>query len=508
MARPSLQARCAGLAIPLFSLRGRRDAGIGEILDLVPLLQWAAGFGQRVVQLLPINETGPGEASPYNALSAFAIDPLYLSVHAIAGAPPVGAVGPRDGVLPRDAIRAAKLGALAAAFVAFRRTRSSPEWRRFRRFSAAQRHWLDDYVLYRALRERQGAESWEHWPAELRQRQPAALTAAAAALQPRLEFLRFVQWRAAEQWGAVRRAARQCGVWLKGDLPFVISRDSADVWARQDEFDPDYSVGAPPDDFSASGQSWGLPMYRWPRVRATDFAWWRLRVRQASALYDLFRIDHIIGFFRTYAIANDGRRRGFVPADESAQREQGEAFLRAVLEDSSAALPVAEDLGSVPAWVRAVLHQLGIPGYKVFRWERDPHQYRDPRQYDPLSVATTGTHDTDTLVEWWAGLAADERAQVLALLGSEPEREAAAAMPLPHAALLERLYQAGSAFVIVPLQDLLGWRDRINVPATPSHQNWNWRLPLAVEELAGDAAVNAATATVAGLLKAAGRSWQ
>lgn len=491
--------------MPLFSLRNRRDAGVGEILDLIPLVRWGASFGQRVVQLLPINETAPGEASPYNALSAFAIDPLYISLHAVRDAPPIVAAAPEDRRLPRESIRATKMASLARAFEAFAQARASSRWRRFERFRKQQGEWLEDYALFRALKDEQALGSWEGWPLPLRDRDPDALMQARRVLAERIDVLCFAQWVAAEQWAKVRRAAQACRVWLKGDLPFVISRDSADVWAHQDEFDPQCSVGAPPDEFSATGQSWGLPMYDWERIRANDFSWWRRRARQARELYDMFRIDHIIGFFRTYSIPDDpARERGFVPLGEAAQREQGESFLRAVIEASEGALPIAEDLGTVPDWVRQTLHRFGVPGYKVFRWERRDSVYFDPRDYDAISVATTGTHDTDSLVEWWRGLSSDERDNALAALGIDPSPSAEMTSAL-HREVLGRLYQAGSAFVILPLQDLFRWTERINVPGTPSPENWNWRLLRPVEDLAADPAVQETTRTLRQLVRAAQR---
>ena len=507
MPRPSVNQRCAGFVVPLFSVRSARDAGIGEILDLVPLLQWGASFGQRVVQLLPINETAPGEASPYNALSAFAIDPVYLSVHAVPHAPPVSAVAPSGARLPREAIRDAKLRALAAAFEHFQREHRDRGPRSLGAFVDANRDWLDDYALFHALKEEHEFAPWEQWPAALRARSPAALARAARRFGHRIEFLRYVQWLAARQWTKVHRAAAAAGVWLKGDLPFVLGRDSVDVWVRQDEFDSAYSVGAPPDDFSSTGQSWNLPLYDWPRVRMEDFAWWRRRASHAATFYDLFRIDHIIGFFRTYAMPVDpALPPRFVPDTEPAQREQGEAFLRAMIDASNGARPMAEDLGTVPDWVRQCMHRLGVPGYKVFRWEREHDRYRDPRSYDPLSVATTGTHDTDTLVEWWAGLDAEERTRVLVALRIESTTDQPGLSPGLREQMLARLYKAGSAWVIVPIQDLFGWRDRINVPATPSHLNWNWRMPVTIEHLADDPAIARATAAIAAAVAAAGRS--
>jgi 4-alpha-glucanotransferase len=371
----------------------------------------------------------------------------------------------------------------------------------------SNRDWLDDYTLYRALMEQEGIASWERWPVPVRQRDPVVLATAARRLARRMDFLRYVQWIAAVQWAHVRHHAAVCGVWLYGDLPFAVSRDSADVWAHRDQFDLEYTIGTPPDDFSVAGQSWNLPLYHWAHMRTGSFAWWRRRVRQASAMYELFRIDHIVGFFRTYAIPqNTGHQGRFVPADTDDQMDQGRAFLRAVLAEAEGAMPIAEDLGTVPDWVRQTLREFGIPGYKVLRWERPEERYIDPRTYEPSSVATTGTHDTDNLADWWAGLPCDERGEILTTLRIPQPADSLALTPSLREQIIGRLYEAGSHFVIVPIQDLFGWPGRINIPSTPSQQNWNWRLPIPVERLSEDQALQDQTAALRRLVVNAGRA--
>ena len=495
-------SRLAGVAVPLFSLRGEYDDGNGTIPDLTAFVDWLERWHHRVVQLLPINEASPKEASPYNAISAFAIDPTYISVRQLpdlldsAAARTwreSGPVAQRFAALRRDRHRhrqlayALKLHLLDLAFQQFRSSATAERQARFEAFCRTQSWWLEDYALFRALKERFNWASWEQWPAALRRRDAAALRQAAADERRRIHFAQYLQWLASEQWEQVRSHARQRGVLIKGDLPFVCSRDSADVWAHQELFDLSSSAGAPPDAFSESGQAWGLPLYDWAALRRSRFAWWRRRARHARELYDVFRIDHLVGLYRTYGIPmGEGGTPGFVPPNQEDQLAQGRDLLQALLDEvRGEAAIVAEDLGVVPAWVRESLAELDIPGYKIFRWERSDGSYIDPRRYSPLSLATTGTHDTDTLVEWWNTLAESERSAVIACLEQNDLTLAddPTLAPELHLALLGRLYEAASVLTVLPIQDLFGWRERINTPGTVNRRNWSYRVPVCTPEL-------------------------
>ncbi len=528
MVAPHQFPRAAGVALPLFALRGRHDAGTGEILDLIPFVDWLARWRQRVVQLLPINETAVGEASPYNTLSAFAIDPTYISAlqvpeivrsaaaQKLLHSRRVGAHMHRWRQVPerqRRGVYRLKLRLLELGFREFEQLPTSGDRAAaFSRFQQRNAWWIHDYALFRALKERRRWTSWETWPDALRGRDQQTLQRALAMLETRIRFFQYVQWIAAEQWNEVREHARKRGVLLKGDLSFVCGRDSADVWAHQELFDLSSSAGAPPDTFSATGQAWGLPLYNWAALRDSGYAWWRQRARQAGALYDLFRIDHVVGLYRTYAIpVRDGGTAGFVPPQETDQAAQGESVLAAILEEAGAAGVIAEDLGTVPSWVRESLTQLGIPGYKVFRWERHDGAYADPRSYPPLSVATTGTHDTDTLVMWWTALPHEERAAVLRSLDLTNAALGTQNSELPwtrdlHTRLLRRLYEAGSLLTIFPIQDLFGWRERINTPATTDRHNWSYRLPVETGKLDGVPEIRNRMALIRTMIGATGRS--
>src|SRR5581483_5995504 len=493
---PMTIPRVAGILIPLFSIRSRNDAGIGDIAALGPMVDLAVAMGNRAILLLPLDETAPGMASPYSALSLFAMDPIYIGIERLPGvaAEGVAEVRARLSGVPlseRVSIRGARLELVEAAFRHFEQRGEARERAAVEEFAERNRRWLDDYALFRALKERFNFVPWEEWPAELREREPQALDAARRAMAR--PVARFVYWQylAHRQWAEARAYANGHGVMLGGDLAFSPARDSAEVWARAELFDLERTVGAPPDAFNPKGQRWGLPAPRWERMRAGGFALLRERVHHARELYDFLRIDHVVGLYRTFSFDADGGGDGrFSPAQEPEQRAQGETIMRAVLDEADGAIVVAEDLGVIPPFVRASLAALGVPGYKVMRWEKSglstPEEaFVPPAEYPELSLATTGTHDTETLAVWWEDASADERAQMLRMLGRRVDGGSAATVPFTdvHDAILAALYAAPSRLVILPMQDLFGWRDRINLPGTVSPSNWSWRMPVAAEEM-------------------------
>jgi 4-alpha-glucanotransferase len=294
-----------------------------------------------------------------------------------------------------------------------------------------------------------------------------------------------------------------------GDVAFMVGGDSADVWAYQHAFRFDASVGAPPDSFSGTGQNWDLPVYRWDSSADEIGEWIAARARRNAALFDGYRIDHVVGFYRTYVIPSDGSTPSFLPPDESGQLAQGERTMRVFL-DSGARI-VAEDLGTVPDFVRASLRGLGIAGCKVLRWEREWSQparpFKDPARYPRLSVATTGTHDTETLVEWWENASVAERTLVakIPFFASRPLNVAGPCDTDTRDSLLEALCASSSDLLILPAQDVFGWRDRINVPGTVAEDNWTWRLPWAVDDLGGKLEAQARAETLAVWMRQYGR---
>ena len=466
------------------------------------MTRWLSAAGQRLLQLLPINEMPPGETSPYSALSAMAIDPQFISLDALEDFAAIGGETSLEAELrqrldaarlsPRidyRAVRQVKQVALRRAFAHFRQTEWAGGTRRasaFRAYAEQQAWWLDDYALFRAIHAQQDERAWTDWPEPLRTRDAGALATAREELAEDLLFRQYLQWIAGDQWGTARDRAG--GIALFGDLPFMVSGDSADVWARQDEFRLDASVGVPPDAFSETGQDWGLPVYRWEVFGERDFDWLRNRARRNADLYDGYRVDHLVGFYRTYFRPHAGGDPSFTPADEPSQRALGERVLGVFREPGSEI--IAEDLGVVPDFVRDSLAALAVPGYKVLRWERrwhDPGQpFKDPVEYPRLAVATSGTHDTEPMAIWWENAPREEREALLVVPSirdrlTPDERERMLAEPeLRHPmreALLEALFASGADLLILPVQDVFGWRDRINQPATIGEENWTWRLP-------------------------------
>jgi 4-alpha-glucanotransferase len=516
--------RQAGVLIPLFSIRTRAGWGVGEIADLAPFARWSASSGFRVVQVLPVMEVSRGQQSPYAALTAFALDPVYVALEAVED---FQAAGGRDALAAEeqrtlDEVRAApavqwnrvrelKRRALHLAFTHF----LEHEWKHrgerakeLERFAAEHASWLSDYALFVTLHdERFGGRSWTEWDDEpLRNREPHALEGARAALAERVLYHQYVQWQLDRQWKAARATANAAGVELMGDLPFMVAGDSADVWSRPFDFRLDARVGVPPDMFSATGQDWGLPVFRWDVMEGNGFAWFTERARRNADLYGLSRVDHVVGLYRTYYRTGDPASLGtFTPEDEPAQILNGE---RVISIFSKRARVIAEDLGTVPDFVRASLTRCGVPGYRVLRWEREwnePGQpFRDPPRWPRLSVATSGTHDTDTLADWWESLDRVEREAVLQIPGLAPLRARAPERfdePVRDA-ILDVLYGAGSDLVLLPLQDVLGLRERVNVPGTVTDDNWTYRMPMGLDALAADLPT---AARLMGLARRSGR---
>ncbi len=499
--------RQAGVLLPLFSIRSSADWGVGEIPDLVPWARWCAAAGFSAAQVLPVNEASRGQNSPYAALSAFAIDPVYVGVGALEDFEAVGGVSAlsREDAALLERVRAAPgvhwqevRGLKHRAFdLAFRRFERDEWGRRSTRalsleeFARQEGAWLDDYALFVAIHDgEQGGRPWTDWPAPLRDRDAGALAAARARLSRAVLFHTWVQWQAEEQWHAARAAANRAGVELAGDLPFMVATDSADVWARRADFRLDARVGVPPDAFSATGQDWGLPVYRWDVMEQDGFRWLTERGRRMADLYGLYRVDHVVGLYRTYYFPNDGTAPAFVPIGEEAQTRNGERVLGIL---AQGARVIAEDLGTVPDFVRASLVRIAVPGFRVLRWERhwrDPGQpFRDPAAWPALSVATTGTHDTDAMADWYDAMPGEERAAFLALpqLAGLRARGAERFDEGVRDTVLELVYRSGSDLLLLPLQDAFGMRERVNVPGTVTAENWTYRIPHDLSGLHADA---------------------
>lgn len=476
-----------GVAIPLFSLRTQTSGGIGEYPDLIPLIDWCADVGFSIIQLLPLNDTGP-DSSPYSALSAYALNPLNLSLRALEGAPDDSELQRLNGAerIPYDVLRPKKLQ-LLDEYVSRHRDRiaSMPAFQQFMQ----EHRWLAPYAVFKAFRQQHNRSAWWDWPQEVRQPTTALLEQHHDAIIHH----GIIQFLCDQQLLQARAHANSRGVLLMGDIPILLSPNSADVWWKQHYFDLSAAVGAPPDQFSADGQNWGFPLYQWDALRADHFDWWKERLQFASRYFQLYRIDHIVGFFRFFRIpkGKTGREGHFVPEALPAAIDLGRQLLAMMLQ-STTMLPIGEDLGAVPPEVRVQMSELGICGTRVMRWERywnGDQSFIPVSLYIPESAACVSTHDTEPLALWWSDhpdesrrYAEEKKWNWEPHLSFERRRD-----------LLHDCHHSGSFFHVNPLQEYLALfpdlvkgdprQDRINVPGTASSDNWSYRFKISMDEL-------------------------
>jgi 4-alpha-glucanotransferase len=339
-----------------------------------------------------------------------------------------------------------------------------------------QRHpWALSYAEFKALKEMKGGSDCRTWSKRDTERPP----------KERVGIHLYLQMLAYEQMEEVKRRADQKGVLLQGDFPILVSPDSADVWENRDAFDLSLSAGAPPDLFNLEGQKWGYPLLTEPAL----LSWWKRRLEAASSLYHLYRIDHVVGLFRIWAIpeGRSAKEGYFFPADPAVWEPRGRRSLEALLA-LSPLLPIGEDLGTVPPLVRRALSALGICSTKVVRWEKGVQGYLPFQEYEPYSLTTLSTQDLTSFAAWWAE--SPQEASQLAHLVKIPYLS-----PLPFEALvhlLRAVHATPSYFHINWLFDYLAPfpelahpppLDRINIPGTLSPTNWTYRFRPSIEQL-------------------------
>lgn len=454
--------------------------GVGDLgAGAEAWLEWLETAGQSLWQILPLGPTSLGN-SPYSGLSAFAGSPLLISIdRMVADGFPCDLSSrakprfPRGRVHYRSALRW-KSSVLRRTWSRFRSMPDRGTHDAFHAFREApeQRTWLPDWSLYCALRGRFRGRAWVDWDGELRRRVPDALERARRGLEDEIAYHDFCQFLFFRQWGAAREAAHRRGIAVMGDVPIYVAHDSADVWAHQHLFlldgagIPEEVAGVPPDYFSATGQRWGNPIYRWDVMAAEGFRWWVERIRANLRVADLVRIDHFRGLVAYWSIpsAETTAVRGrWVPGP-------GRSLFDAI-RSSIGSLPiVAEDLGVITDDVRALRDELGLPGMRVLQFAfYDGDSEHLPAHHPASTVVFTGTHDNDTARGWFEGLEPEVRARVEIALG---RREASIEWDLIRAA-----YDSPARTVVVPMQDVLGLGSeaRMNIPSVPEG-NWEWRL--------------------------------
>jgi 4-alpha-glucanotransferase len=466
------------------SLPGRH--GIGDLgPEAYTFVDFLAVTGQRWWQILPLGPTGYGN-SPYQSPSSFAGNLLLVSPEGLvrqgwldAGdleAHPLLAAGRVD----FDAVSEWKGKLLGQAFRRFREQGDDP---RFEEFVAVNRAWLDDYVLYEALKEAYGGRPWYEWDPELVARDPQACARWRERLADEVRFHEFVQYAFEVQWQALRAACKQNKVMLIGDVPIFVAQDSADVWAHpelyylDDRGHPLVVAGVPPDYFSETGQLWGNPLYRWEAHAADDYAWWGGRLRFLLSRVDMVRIDHFRGFEAYWEIpagsatAATGR---WVPGP-------GRDFFESLWRRLGAVPLIAEDLGVITPPVEALRDAFGLPGMRVlqFGFDADPASEKHlPHRFEPHCIAYTGTHDNDTTYGWF-------HSAEVATTQSRDEIRAARAYALHyvntkgdeiHWDLIRLAFSSVADTAIIPMQDILGLdsRARMNLPGR-AEGNWGWR---------------------------------
>ena len=484
-----------GIAIPLGAIHTEMSCGCGEYLDLIPLIDWCAQVGFTVIQLLPLNDSG-GDPSPYNAQSMYALHPIYLSLapfKEIDTAP--FAPLKETSHIAYHALLAQKLSALKEYFI---RNRPSTDQGRY--------PWLRPYALFKVLKEEFGEVSWTEWPAPYNEPTPERLELWIEERSEAIAFHCFLQLAAIDQLTAVRRHADSKGVLLKGDIPFLVSPDSADIWLHQPLFDLRYAAGSPPDVFTTEGQYWGFPLYNWEAIKATGYALWHSRLDFASSLYHLYRIDHIIGFFRLWIIPRglEARDGWFSPRTAEERLSQGRTILTE-LASASMMLPIGENLGVVPPDVDEVLEELGICGTKVFRWERNypgDHRFIPSSDYNPINMTSISTHDSEPLELWWR----DYPQEASDYCKHKGWHYAPNITPEQRRAILYESHHTPTIFHINLLQEYLGlvpeltWddpeRERINLPGTVLPTNWTYRYRFPLEILTASEALRSAIASL------------
>lgn len=487
-----------GINLPLFSLHSHKSCGIGEFPDLLPLIPWCKDLGLTVIQLLPLNDSGI-DASPYSAISACALNPIYLG---LASLPHLEAFPQLQQVLiglqendqqfvDYNKVRLAKENFLEEYYACASGLIITSNG--YRRFLTQHSDWLDEYALFKLLKIKNKWQSWTLWGEEYQNVDMEKYQDLLEKYQDQIAYHIFLQFLCFQQMQEVKREANKQGVFIKGDIPILISRESSDVWLHRRLFHMHLSAGAPPDMFAEEGQNWEFPIYNWEMVEKEGYAWWKLRLRVAAHLYNIYRIDHIVGFFRIWAVAPglSGKYGHFIPEDTKTWNHHGEKIMK-IMVDSCPMLPIGEDLGVVPPEVRYSLSQLGICGTRVMRWERDWNgtgNFIKPEDYQIDSMTTVSTHDSEPLQLWWTHCV-QEGKDFCRSQGWIYHNELSSCQ---HYKILKASHQTGSLFHINLLQEYLAllpgltWgnpqEERINIPGQILDRNWTYRFRPSVEEI-------------------------
>jgi 4-alpha-glucanotransferase len=476
--------RSSGVLLHVSSL-----ASYGGIGDLGPAAYDFLGFlteaKQHVWQVLPLCPTGFGN-SPYAGSSAFAGNPYLISLEFLSdwgwidGDRIAGLAG-RDGPVDFEEVERRKLPLLYEAAGNFLKrgaqdARFAGHWKLFEAFCKAEKNWLNDYAMYAVLRREYNTGAWAGWPEPVRKREPHALEEIKQKHGRALAIEQVLQFAFDRQWSDLRKAAARAGIRILGDIAIFVNMDSSDVWMHPEIFELDEELkpinvaGVPPDYFSATGQRWGNPLYRWDVLAEDGFDWWVQRIARSCQLYDVVRLDHFRGFESYWSIPSEKETATYGKWIKG----PGVELFRALEVQLGPLRLVAEDLGLITRAVHDLRIELGMPGMRViqFGFSGKGAHIHLPHRYEHATVAYTGTHDNDTTLGWWTGASKVERSAVQTYIGPLTDGVS------PVWPLIRTVASSVAQLAIVPAQDLfeLGSEARMNTPSVAAG-NWSWRAP-------------------------------
>ncbi len=469
--------RASGILLHPTSLPG--PYGIGDIgPTALRWIDYLRGARQQLWQILPLGPTGYGD-SPYQCFSAFAGNPYLISPDLLrtegllTEQDLVEATYP-EGPVDYGPVIQSKLRLLQTAFENFEKSRARKIKSEFNEFCEKQAVWLDDYALFMALKHEHGGAPWNFWSPDLVHRQPEALAAAGKRLENIIKAQKFWQFIFFRQWDAVHAYAQRNGVQIIGDIPIFVAYDSVDVWQNPNLFyldpsgNPTVVAGVPPDYFSATGQLWGNPIYRWDVMKADGYQWWLARIKATLTAVDILRIDHFRGFDEYWAIPY-----GSLTAIHGSWQPGPKTDFFNALRAEMGELPIiAEDLGVVTPSMEALRDHFELPGMKILQlaFDGDPKNPFLPHNYVENCVAYTGTHDNDTTTGWYEKTSTElERhhyRQYFKVSGDDVAWD-----------LIKGVWASPAVLVLAPMQDVLGLdgKARMNFPGRAAG-NWSWRM--------------------------------
>ena len=472
--------RTAGILLSVSSLPGRFGIGCFS-KSAYDFVDWLKEAGQTYWQILPLVPTSYGD-SPYQSFSTFAGNPYFISLDELI----------EEGVLTEKECKNADFGKKADDIdyekiykkrypllrKAYERSRVS-ENPDYVRFVEENRWWLSDYALFMAVKDRFEGAPWTEWAEDIRLRWQNAMDYYRRELYYDIEFQQYLQYKFFSQWRRLKAYANEKGIRIIGDIPIYVAMDSADAWAHPELFQLDENnvptavAGCPPDGFSADGQLWGNPLYRWDYHQNTGYGWWMSRMWYCFQLYDVVRIDHFRGFDEYYSIPFGAENA----KDGHWEKGPGIDLFRCMEQRLGRHQVIAEDLGYVTDSVRKLVRESGFPGMKVLEFafdSRDSGSANDylPHNYIENSVAYTGTHDNETITGWFKSITKEERQMARDYLCDQhtPAKEL-------YKSFIALVMRSNSRMCIVPMQDYMGLdnRCRMNQPSTLG-KNWKWRL--------------------------------